>query len=93
MNSSRKKFFRIDDNATSDEIFGILDDISSDRENDIDNLLEDSDTKFYVENEVPTLQDDDDRVHDILVPEANIHVVSNEDVLTTEESYVCVYCL
>ena len=35
--------------------------------------------------QTPTVLDDD-RVHDILVPEANIHVVSNKDVLTTEES-------
>ena len=55
----------------SNNIFAMLDAIGSDNESDIDNLLEDSDTEYVAEKPVPA---DNEDSHDLLTPEANIHI-------------------
>ena len=42
----RKRYFHIDENASSAQIYALLDDVESADEDDIDNLMNDSDTQF-----------------------------------------------
>ena len=46
----RKRY--IDENASSEQIYSLLDDVESDDKNDIDNLMNDSDTEFIAEEEI-----------------------------------------
>ena len=46
MVNDRKRYFHIDKNASSEQIYALLDDIESVDEDDIDNLMNDSVTKF-----------------------------------------------
>ena len=48
-NNKRKKYVGIDRNTRSEEIFGLLDEVNSAQEEDIENLMNDSDTEFIVE--------------------------------------------
>ena len=41
-----KRYFHIDENASSKEIYALLDDVESADEDGIDNLINDSDTAF-----------------------------------------------
>ena len=80
----RKNYVRIDSNALSDDIFALLDSLSSDEEEDLDNLMNDSDTEFIVEEEAaeniePSNTEISSSDTSILVPEANIHVVNDVD--------------
>ena len=45
----RKRYFSIDENSSSKEIYALLDDIDSGDELDVDNLVNDSDTELMVE--------------------------------------------
>ena len=49
LNNKRKKYVGIDRNTRSEEIFGLLDEVNSAQEEDIENLMNDSDTEFIVE--------------------------------------------
>ena len=49
--NSRKRYFHIDENASTEQIYALLDVKSAD-EDDIDNLMNDSDTEFIVEEEI-----------------------------------------
>ena len=44
--NDRKRYFHFDKNASSEQIYALLDDIESVDEDDIDNLMNDSDTKL-----------------------------------------------
>ena len=48
----RKRYFHIDENASSEQIYSLLDDVESDDKNNIDNLMNDSDTEFIAEEEI-----------------------------------------
>ena len=48
----RKRYFHIDENAASEQIYSLLEDVESDDKNDIDNLMNDSDTEFIAEEEI-----------------------------------------
>ena len=50
--NGRKRYFHIDENASSEQIYSLLDDVESDEKNDIDNLMNDSDTEFIAEEEI-----------------------------------------
>ena len=50
--NSRKRYFHIDENASSEQIFALLDDVKSADEYDIENLMNDSDTEFIAEEEI-----------------------------------------
>ena len=47
--STRKTYVKIDREAGSDEVFPMLDEVNSDLEDDIDNLVNNSSTKFVLE--------------------------------------------
>ena len=49
LNNKRKKYVGIDRNNRSEEILGLLDEVNSAQEEDIENLMNDSDTEFIVE--------------------------------------------
>lgn len=79
LNNKRKHYVKIDRNTTSDQVFALLDAVESDEEDDIENLMNDSDTEF-VGNEDEIGDDkegENENVHDILVPDANIHLIPN----------------
>ena len=50
--NGRKRYFHIDENASSEQIYALLDDVESADEDDIDNLMNDSDTEFIAEEEI-----------------------------------------
>ena len=66
---------RIDQTTTSDEIFAFFDEIGSDNESDIENILNDSDTEFVADAPLPETQNDNTN---ILTPEAEVHVAESE---------------
>ena len=51
--NNRKKYIHIDRETGSNEIYAMLDEIESDTESDIENLLEDSDTEYISEKPIP----------------------------------------
>ena len=69
----RKRYVRIDRETGSNEIFAIFEEIESEAESDVENLLEDSDTEFIAEEEIPDTNED---THQFLTPEAVVHVES-----------------
>ena len=50
--NGRKRYFHIDRNASSEQKYVLLDDVESADEDDIDNLMNDSDTGFITEEEI-----------------------------------------
>ena len=49
LNNNRKKYVKIDRETGKDETFAFLDQVNSDLEDDIDNLMNNLDTKFVLE--------------------------------------------
>ena len=79
MNNNTKKYVQINNPTSSDQIFALLDNVQSDEEEDIQELINDSDTEFFandkeIENIVP-----DSANADILTPEASIHAVKDNE--------------
>ena len=54
MDNNRKKYYHIDENTSSNDIFAILSEIDSNDESDIDDIINDSDTEFIAKT--PILQ-------------------------------------
>ena len=50
--NGRKKYFHIDENASSEQLCALLDDVESADEDDKDNLMNDSDTEFIAKEEI-----------------------------------------
>ena len=71
--NAQKRYFTIDENVSSEEIYALLDGVHSADELDIDNLMNDSDTEYIAEEEIQPVQDTQDT--SIIIPEANTHVV------------------
>ena len=67
LNNKRKKYVRIDRNTRSEEIFALLDEVNSDQEEDIDNLMNDSDTEFIVDENLDNDIDSDDEPLSVLI--------------------------
>ena len=90
--TGRKKFVNIS-KLSSDEICALLEAVDSDCEEDIDTVLNDSDTEFRAEDEdINWVSDDQQKNNESfsLKPEANIHdtprpTCSNESVKTHSE--------
>ena len=78
MNHKRKKYAKIARKIRSDEI--LLDEVNSDLEDDIDNLMNDSDTEFVLEESLENELDFDDEPLNLLVPEVNYHVIENTTI-------------
>ena len=73
--NSRKRYFHIDENASSEQIYALQDDVESADEDDIDNLMNDSDTESIAEEEItqaPSTQDTS-----LTTPEANLQKKSD----------------
>ena len=70
LNNKRKKYARIDRNTRSEEIFALLDEVNSDQEEDIDNLMNNSDTEFIVDENLDNDIDSDDEPLSVLIREA-----------------------
>ena len=73
----RKRYFHTDKNAGSEQIYSLLDDVESDDNNDIDNLMNDSDTEFIAEEEIAQVASTQDT--SLTTPEANLHVVPSDN--------------
>ena len=52
-NGKKRRYVHIDCETGSKEIFAIFEEIESKAESDVENLLEDSDTEFIAEEEIP----------------------------------------
>ena len=50
--NSSKRYFHIDKSASSEQICALLDDVESADEDEIDNLVNDSETEFITEQEI-----------------------------------------
>ena len=50
--NSSKRYFHIGKNASSEQISALLDDVESADEDEIDNLVNDSETEFITEQEI-----------------------------------------
>ena len=73
----RKRYFHIDENASSEQIYALLDDVEGDDKNDTDNLMNDSDTEFIAEEELTQAASTQDT--SLTTPEANLHVVPSDN--------------
>ena len=73
----RKRYFHIDENAGSEQTYSLLDDVESDDNNDIDNLMNDSDNEFIAEEEIAQAASTQDT--SLTIPEANLHVVPSDN--------------
>ena len=69
--NKRKNCVKLDRKTGSDEIFVLLDEVNSDLEEDIDKLMNDSETEFVLEESLKNESDSDDEPLNLLVPEAN----------------------
>ena len=70
----------VDREIGSDEIFALLDEVNSDIEDDIDNLMNDSDAECVFEESLEKELNSDDEPLILLVLEANYHVVEDPTI-------------
>ena len=75
--NGRNRYFHIDENASSEKVYALLDDVGSADENDIDNLMNDSDTELIAEEETTQAASTQDT--SLTTPEANLHVVPSDN--------------
>ena len=80
LNNKRKMYVKVYRETGSDDIFALLDKVNSDLEDDIDNLMNNSDAKFLLEEILENELDSHDEPLNLLVPEANYHVVENPTI-------------
>ena len=73
----RKRYFHIDKNATSEQIYALLDNVESTDEEDMGNLMNDSDSELIAEEEIT--QATSTQVTSLTTPEANLHVVPSDN--------------
>ena len=79
LNNMRKKIknVKIDRETGSDKFFALLDELNTDLEDYIYSLMDDSRTEFVLEESLENDLDSDDEPLNLLLPEANYHVLSN----------------
>ena len=75
--NGRKRYFHIDENASSEQIYTLLDDVESADKDGIDNLMSDSGTEFIADEEITQTTSTQDT--SLTTPEANLHVVPSDD--------------
>ena len=84
MDNARKNYVNIE-RLSSGNIFALLDSMESDNEGDIENIRNDSDTEFVAEDEsvistnIIRKKDIGDQSSYVSVPEASIHISSNQN--------------
>ena len=75
MNNNRKKYVQINNHTSSYQIFALLDSVQSDEEEDIEELMKDSNTEFFADDEdVENIVPDSDHAG-ISTREASIHII------------------
>ena len=75
--NGRKRYFHIDENASSEQIYALLDDVESADEDDIDNLMNDSDTEFIAEEQITQAASTQGTY--LTTPEPNLYVVQSDN--------------
>ena len=73
----RKRYIHINENATSEQIYALLVNVESTDEDDMGNLMKDSDSEFIAEEEIT--QAASAPVTSLTTPEANLHVVPSDN--------------
>ena len=81
--NARKRYFHLDENACSEQIYVLLDGVERADEDDTDNLMNDSDTEFKAEKEITQAASTQD--NSMTIPEDNLHVVPSENQLKKKE--------
>ena len=81
LKNKRKHCVKIDRDTTSEQVLALLDAVESDEEDKTDNLMNDSDTEFIMEEEIAEEKNENNSNDggDLLVPDANVHIVSAEN--------------
>ena len=72
-----ERYFYIDENTSSEQIYALLDDVESAGKDDIDNLMNDSDTEFIADEEITQAASTQDT--SLTIPEANLHVLPSDN--------------
>ena len=75
--TTRKRYFHIDENASSEQIYALLDDVDSPDEDYIDNLMNNFDTDFIAEEEITLAASTQDT--SLTTPEAHLYVVPSDN--------------
>ena len=75
--NGRKRYFHIDENAGSEQIYPLLNDVESADEDDVDNLMNISATEFIAEEEIT--QAAGTQYTSLTTPEANLHVIPSDN--------------
>ena len=75
--NGRKRYFHIDEDASSRQIYALLDDVESVDEDGIDNIMDDSDTEFIAKEEITQAASTQD--NSLTTPEANLHEVTSDN--------------
>ena len=75
--NSRKRYFYVDKNTSSEQVYALLDDVESADKDDKDSLMNDSDNKFIAEEEITQATSIQDT--SLTTPEANLHVVPSDN--------------
>lgn len=75
LNNKRKMYVQIDRETGNDEMFALLDEVNSDLGDDTENLMNDQNTKFVLEESFEKELDFDDEPSNL--PEVNYHIIEN----------------
>ena len=75
--NGRKQYFRINENASSEQIYASLDDVERADEDDINNLMNDSDSEVIAEEEIA--QAASTQGTSLTTPEANLPKVPSDN--------------
>ena len=75
--NGRKRYIHNDENDSSEQIYALIDDLEKADEDDIDNLMNDSDTVFIAEEEIT--QAAGTQGTSLATAEANLHVTPSDN--------------
>ena len=73
MNNNRKRHFEIDSDASTGQVFTLLDAVQNNNEDEIDELMNDFDTKFITPEEIKITNNQGNV--SALTLDANVHIV------------------
>ena len=75
--NGRKRYFQMHKNARSEQIYALLDDLESTDEDDIGNLMNDSNNEFLAEEEIVQAASTQDT--SLTTAGTNLHVVPSDN--------------
>ena len=75
--NGKKRYFHIDENTGSEQVYALLYDVESAQKDDIDNLVNGSDNEFIAEEEITQVASTQDS--SLTTTEANLHVVPSNN--------------